>query len=90
MSSLVPIQLKLPPDVLARLDAACRSGERTRFIVDAIREKLDEAGGVGAYQAGYRKGMADMYGRLNRVLELTRGGVDVDEAANRAFREGWE
>ena len=30
----------LPVDVASDLDAVCRHGERTLFIVDAIREKL--------------------------------------------------
>ena len=41
MGKLTPIQLKLPSDLLADLNAVCRTGERTQYIVAAIRARLE-------------------------------------------------
>ena len=41
VSHLVPIKLRIPADVLADLDAVSPPRGRTRFIVAAIRERLD-------------------------------------------------
>ena len=100
MGNLIPIQLKLPADVLDELNAVCRSGERTRFIVDAIRGKLD--GKAGGYEAGHRAGYEAGYGRgfesmLDRsmidrdcyhdALQLVHDGMDVASALRQAYEE---
>ena len=40
MSHLISIQLRMPADVLADLDAVSPPRGRTRFIVAAMRERL--------------------------------------------------
>ena len=99
MGNLIPIQLKLPADVLDGLNAVCRSGERTRFIVDAIRGKLDSK--AGGYEAGYRAGNDSsfqfMFERMQinsscylDALQLVHDGMGVAAAVRQAFEENPE
>ena len=36
-----PVTVRIPADVLAKLPPPSLTGERSQFILDAIREKLD-------------------------------------------------
>ena len=85
------LTLRLPSDLAHRLNAKAPAGGRSAFVVTAIERALggEPASYTAGLQAGYRKGVADMYGRLHRVLELIDSGMDTTEAANTAFSEDW-